>query len=220
MAEQEYDLIVVGSGAGALLGAIRAQEQGLKTLVVEKSALSGGGIWIPVNYDQQNAGVKDDLETAFSYMKRCVRGMASDDRVLAYVETANKMAEYLRQIGIPYRAMAKYADYYPHIEGSRPGGRTMDPVDFNAARLGLAALGTPTGSTPSVCRVSSTARSSTMALVGFDGTAVSPRACLTGVVDCAAQTAAAALSAKAMPVRVAQRRAAPACFPLFMQTSL
>lgn len=54
MAEQEYDLIVVGSGAGALLGAIRAQEQGLKTLVVEKtdlfggtSALSGGGIWIP-----------------------------------------------------------------------------------------------------------------------------------------------------------------------------
>lgn len=149
MAEKEYDLIVVGSGAGALLGAIRGQEQGLKTLVVEKtdlfggtSALSGGGIWIPVNYDQKNAGVKDDLETAFSYMKRCVRGMATDDRVLAYVETANKMAEYLRQIGIPYRAMAKYADYYPHIEGSKPGGRTMDPVDFNAAKLGLAALET------------------------------------------------------------------------------
>lgn len=149
MAEQEYDLIVVGSGAGAMLGAIRAQEQGLKTLVVEKtelfggtSALSGGGIWIPLNYDQKTAGIKDDLETAFGYMKRCVRGMATDDRVLAYVETASKMAEYLRQIGIPYRAMAKYADYYPHIEGSRPGGRTMDPVDFNAARLGLTALET------------------------------------------------------------------------------
>jgi 3-oxosteroid 1-dehydrogenase len=149
MAEQEYDLIVVGSGAGALLGAIRAQEQGLRTLVVEKadlfggtSALSGGGIWIPLNYDQPRAGIKDDLETAFSYMKRCVRGMASDDRVLAYVETASKMAEYLRQIGIPYRAMAKYADYYPHIEGSKPGGRTMDPMDFNAAKLGLEALET------------------------------------------------------------------------------
>lgn len=149
MAEQEYDLIVVGSGAGALLGAIRAQEQGLKTLVVEKtelfggtSALSGGGIWIPVNYDQKRAGVKDDLETAFSYMKRCVRGMASDDRVLAYVETANKMAEYLRHIGIPYQCIPKYADYYPHIEGSMPGGRTMDPVDFNAAKLGLPTLET------------------------------------------------------------------------------
>lgn len=149
MAEQEYDLIVVGSGAGALLGAIRAQEQGLKTLLVEKtdlfggtSALSGGGIWIPLNYDQKNSGIKDDLETAFNYMKRCVRGMATDDRVLAYVETASKMAEYLRQIGIPYRAMAKYADYYPHIEGSKPGGRTMDPMDFNAAKLGLPALET------------------------------------------------------------------------------
>jgi succinate dehydrogenase/fumarate reductase flavoprotein subunit len=42
MAEQEYDLIVVGSGAGAMLGAIRAQEQGLKTLVVEKTELFGG----------------------------------------------------------------------------------------------------------------------------------------------------------------------------------
>lgn len=149
MAEQEYDLIVVGSGAGAMLGAIRAQEQGLKTLLVEKtelfggtSALSGGGIWIPVNYDQKRAGVRDDLETAFGYMKRCVRGMATDDRVLAYVETASKMAEYLRHIGIPYRAMAKYADYYPHIEGSKPGGRTMDPEDFNAAHLGLDALET------------------------------------------------------------------------------
>lgn len=149
MAMQEYDVVVVGSGAGALLGAIRAQEQGLKTLLIEKSelfggtsALSGGGIWIPANYDQKRAGIQDNLKTAFGYMKRCVRGMASDDRVLAYVETANKMAEYLRQIGIPYQCIPKYADYYPHIEGSMPGGRTMDPVDFNAAKLGLATLET------------------------------------------------------------------------------
>jgi len=149
VADQDFDVVVVGSGAGALLGAIRAQEQGLKTLLVEKadlfggtSALSGGGIWIPANYDQARAGVRDDLRTAFGYMLRCVRGMASEDRVLAYVETANTMAEYLRSIGVPYRCMPKYADYYPHIEGSMPGGRTMDPVDFNAARLGVDALET------------------------------------------------------------------------------
>lgn len=147
MTEQAYDVVVVGSGAGALLGAIRAQEQGLKTLLIEKtglfggtSALSGGGIWIPLNYDQQRAGVRDDLETAFGYLSRCVRGMATPERVLAYVETAHKMAAYLRHIGIPYRAMAKYADYYPHIEGAKAGGRTMDPVDFNAAKLGVEAL--------------------------------------------------------------------------------
>ena len=50
----EFDVIVVGSGAGALLAAIRASDEGLKPLVIEKadlvggtSALSGGGIWIP-----------------------------------------------------------------------------------------------------------------------------------------------------------------------------
>lgn len=53
----DYDLVVVGSGAGALTAAITAQAQGLRVLVIEKtdkyggtSALSGGGIWIPCNH--------------------------------------------------------------------------------------------------------------------------------------------------------------------------
>lgn len=149
MADHVYDLVVVGSGAGALLAAVRAQQQGLKTLVVEKmdvfggtSALSGGGIWIPQNHDMPNVGLKDDLKTAFEYTLRCVRGMAAQDRVLAYVETARKMAQYLGEIGIPYRALPKYADYYPHIEGSMPGGRSMDPMDFDASKLGIEALQT------------------------------------------------------------------------------
>lgn len=149
MSEHVYDVVVVGSGAGALLGAVRAQQSGLKTLVLEKtdlfggtSALSGGGIWIPDNHDLPRVGMKDDLAVAFGYVKRCVRGMATEDRVLAYVETAKKMTQYLRDIGIPYRALPKYADYYPHIEGAMPGGRSMDPVDFDAATLGLKALET------------------------------------------------------------------------------
>ncbi|HHT04554.1 MAG TPA: FAD-binding protein, partial [Bacteroidales bacterium] len=53
----DYDLVVVGSGAGALTSAVTAAAQGLRVLVVEKtdkyggtSALSGGGIWIPCNH--------------------------------------------------------------------------------------------------------------------------------------------------------------------------
>ena len=51
--QQQFDVIVVGTGAGALLAAIRAHDEGLKPLVIEKaalvggtSAISGGGIWI------------------------------------------------------------------------------------------------------------------------------------------------------------------------------
>ncbi len=144
MEQQEFDVVVVGSGAGALLAAIRAADQGLKALVVEKtallggtSALSGGGIWIPDNHDMPKAGLRDSVDAAFRYVKTCARGLASDDRILAYVETAREMARYLADIGVPYRCVPSYSDYYPTLEGAMPGGRTMDPLDFNAAKLGL-----------------------------------------------------------------------------------
>ncbi len=145
--QQTYDVIVVGSGAGALLAAVRAADEGLTTLVVEKtdlvggtSAISGGGIWIPDNYDMPKAGLKDSIDSAYRYVKACAKGLASDDRVLAYVETAREMAQYLKQIGIPYRCVPGYSDYYPAMPGAMPGGRTMDPLDYNAAKLGLQAL--------------------------------------------------------------------------------
>lgn len=145
--DTEFDVIVVGSGAGALLAAIRASDEGLKALVIEKtalvggtSAISGGGIWIPDNHDMPKAGLRDSIDVAFGYVKACAKGLASDDRVLAYVETARHMARYLTQIGVPYRCMPHYSDYYPAVEGALPGGRTMDPVDFNASKLGLEGL--------------------------------------------------------------------------------
>jgi 3-oxosteroid 1-dehydrogenase len=145
--EQQVDVVVVGSGAGALLTAVRAADEGMKVLVVEKTALiggtsatSGGGIWIPDNHDMPRAGVRDSVETAFRYVKACARGLSSDDRILAYVESARHMARYLASIGVPYRCMPRYADYYPGVPGALPGGRTMDPVDFDARRLGVQAL--------------------------------------------------------------------------------
>ena len=145
--DPQFDVIVVGSGAGALLTAVRAFDQGLKTLVVEKmelvggtSAISGGGIWIPDNHDMPKAGLKDSVDVAFGYVKACAKGLASDDRVLAYVETARHMARYLSEIGVPYRCIPLYSDYYPHIQGALPGGRTMDPMEFDASKLGMDGL--------------------------------------------------------------------------------
>ena len=144
MEQNEFDVIVIGSGAGALLAAIRATDAGLKTLVVEKtalvggtSAISGGGIWIPDNHSMPKSGLRDSVQAAFRYVKTCARGLASDDRILAYVETARHMTRYLADIGVPYRCVPSYADYYPTLEGAMPGGRTMDPMDFNAGKLGV-----------------------------------------------------------------------------------
>src|SRR5262249_20602519 len=44
MAEQSYDVIVIGAGPGGYVTAIRAAQLGLKTAVVEREDL--GGIWL------------------------------------------------------------------------------------------------------------------------------------------------------------------------------
>ena len=54
--DYEFDVVVVGSGNGALTAALCSHDGGAKTLVIEKSsqfggtsATSGGGVWIPNN---------------------------------------------------------------------------------------------------------------------------------------------------------------------------
>ena len=49
-----YDVVVVGSGGGAMTGALLAQRAGLRSVVLEKTALvggtsaySGGACWLP-----------------------------------------------------------------------------------------------------------------------------------------------------------------------------
>ena len=41
MAEADFDLIVIGSGPGGYVGAIRAAQLGMKTAIVERSLLGG-----------------------------------------------------------------------------------------------------------------------------------------------------------------------------------
>jgi len=66
-----------------------------------------------------------------------IHGGASDARLRAYLEQSPKMLDWLlantRARFIP---LMEYADYYPAVEGSKPGGRTLAPVAFDARLLG------------------------------------------------------------------------------------
>ena len=71
MNSNEYDLIVVGSGAAGLAAACTAAVRGKRVAVLEASdrvggttAISGGMVWIPGNYKMNAAGIPDNLETA------------------------------------------------------------------------------------------------------------------------------------------------------------
>ncbi|MCL6263286.1 FAD-binding protein [Craterilacuibacter sp. RT1T] len=137
--KQEFDVVVVGSGAGAMLAAIKAHDEGLSVAVIEKSecyggtsAISGGGIWIPLNRQ-----IEDDREQVLGYVRAAAQGLVDDKRLVAYVDTAHQMVDYLhRATRIRYAACHLYPDYYPELDGSRAGGRTMDPELFDGALLG------------------------------------------------------------------------------------
>ena len=139
-----WDVIVVGSGAGALTSALRAQDQGLSVLVIEKSdkfggtsALSGGGIWIPMNPQIEGLGGEDNFDDVWTYVTTATRGTVPEARLRAYLETGPKMLRWLAErTRLTFHALPKYPDYYPNLAGSRPGYRTMEPSFFDAAKLG------------------------------------------------------------------------------------
>lgn len=161
--KQEFDVVVVGSGAGAMLTAIKAHDEGLSVVVLEKSeqyggtsAISGGGIWIPLNEQ-----IKDTRETALTYMRAAAQGQVDDKRLVAYVDTAAEMVRYMTSATrVRYAACHRYPDYYPDLPGARDGGRTMDPELFDGALLGdeLARLRAPSPATLLMGKVSMTAR--------------------------------------------------------------
>lgn len=142
---EEYDVVVVGAGAGGLVAAITAANNGLKTVLIEKgsswggsSALSGGGLWIPNNHVSKKAGLKDSEEEALTYMQTVIdyTGPASSTaRKEAYVKNGSKMVQYLEDLGMKWVAGKNYPDYYPEKPGGKIG-RSIEGAIFDARGLG------------------------------------------------------------------------------------
>jgi len=142
--DHTVDLLVVGTGAGAMVTALAAHEQGGNVLLIEKSpqyggssAMSGGGLWIPNNHLMADAGIPDTREEAMEYMRATTAGLVSQDRLDAYVDEAPKMARFLDdKTRIELVALSEYPDYYQNEPGSKEGARAMETANFDARLLG------------------------------------------------------------------------------------
>ncbi|WP_455675748.1 FAD-dependent oxidoreductase [Pradoshia sp.] len=142
--DKEYDVVVVGSGAGGLVAAITSAHHGLKTAIIEKgavwggsSALSGGGLWIPNNHISKKAGLQDSEEEAMTYMQEVIedKGPASTyERKEAYVKNGHKMVRFLEDLGMRWVAGSLYPDYYPEKPGGKIG-RSIEAEIFDARLL-------------------------------------------------------------------------------------
>ncbi|HEY3699707.1 MAG TPA: FAD-dependent oxidoreductase [Spongiibacteraceae bacterium] len=142
--DHTVDILVVGSGAGALTAALRAAHTGAKVLVIEKSryyggtsATSGGGLWIPCNHLMPAVNIEDNREDALQYLLALTGSDVPRENVEAFVTNGRRMLEWLcGNSDVEYMAMEHYSDYYQQLPGARPGGRSIDPLPYDARELG------------------------------------------------------------------------------------
>ena len=142
----ETDVLVVGSGLGALTAAISSYEMGCQdVLLIEKgnkfggtSALSGGVIWIPCNRYARALNQQDSLAEAHDYLRRTIPDEARrDDMLAAYLENGPKMIDFLHErTHARYMSLSMYPDYHSHVAGAKMGNRALEPEPFDSALLG------------------------------------------------------------------------------------
>jgi len=135
------DVVVIGSGGAGLTAAILAHDNGVRVMVLERSdkvggttAVSGGGVWVPMNHYMAEP---DSREAALTYCRRLTAGRADDTLVEKFVDTAAYMARYLEG-RTPVRFVAcSMPDYQSELPGARAdGGRTLDQEFFARSELG------------------------------------------------------------------------------------
>lgn len=158
MTEQEYDVVVVGSGAAGMVAALTAAHQGLSTVVVEKAphyggstARSGGGVWIPNNEVLKRDGVKDTPEAARTYLHTIIGDVVPAEKIDTYLDRGPEMLSFvLKHSPLKLCWVPNYSDYYPETAGGKPSGRSVEPKPFNANKLGadLPGLEPPYGKVP------------------------------------------------------------------------
>ena len=142
--QETYDVVVVGSGAGGLLAALRAHHLGQSVLVLEKggqfggtSAKSGAAVWIPGNKFMGDVDVKDSRAEAFQYLRALIDDRVNDERLNTYIDNAPKMLDFLMENSpVQYVPIPGYADYYPDLPGWKSGGRTLDPMPIDGRVMG------------------------------------------------------------------------------------
>jgi 3-oxosteroid 1-dehydrogenase len=144
--EVDIDLIIVGSGAGALISALKLRTAGLRPLVLEKqekvggsAGISGGVLWIPNNPAQQRAGVQDSYEEAKLYLETLGKDGgkgATPERREAFLRAGPAMVQSLEEWGVPFTHFATRSDYHDELPGGKPEGRSIETPLFEV-RAGL-----------------------------------------------------------------------------------
>lgn len=142
--DEEYDLVVLGAGAGGMTAALVSAVEGMRTLLIEKSdqvggttAYSSGTVWIPNNAQQRQLGVANDAAAALEYLDALVGDRADRRLREAFIAAGPEMLEYLaRHTDVDFRVYRQQPDYRQDLPGAALGGRPLEPLPFDGRTLG------------------------------------------------------------------------------------
>jgi succinate dehydrogenase/fumarate reductase flavoprotein subunit len=143
---QKWDVIIVGSGAGALSTAVAAAVLGLRVLVLEKtefvggtSAWSGGWMWVPRNPLARAAGIDEPINAPRAYLRDIMGGQFDATRVDAFLNAAPAMVSFFQtQSALRFIDGNTIPDFHGRAQSARAGGRSVCAAPFPAHTLGEA----------------------------------------------------------------------------------
>ncbi|MCA9680277.1 MAG: FAD-binding protein [Myxococcales bacterium] len=141
----EVDVVAVGSGLGAMSGAIAAHDAGASVAILEKApklggvcAYSGGEVFVGCNHKLTEEGRPDDPAAAKAYLDFLAGGYAEPELARILFERGPEVARYLEErAGVRWKIIKDFPDYhYPHAPGTAASGRYLEVELFEGAQLG------------------------------------------------------------------------------------
>lgn len=116
--DEEYDVVIIGSGFAGLAAGITAAKRGFKTLIVEKmgrlggnSVINGGIFAVPNNEAQKKEGIKDSNEL---FLKDCLKAGLQINHTELLETIANRAKDVF---ALTVKCGAKYVEKLSHAGG-------------------------------------------------------------------------------------------------------
>ena len=143
-ADTEFDVVVIGAGAGGLAAALFAAIRGARVIVIEKTSLVGGTtaytagtLWIPGTHLAREAGgPAADIDSAERYLDAAVGERSDRDQRRAFLRAGPQAVEILaREPGMRFRVRPHHPDYMGELPDAALGWRPIEALTVNGAKV-------------------------------------------------------------------------------------
>lgn len=106
------DLVIVGYGGAGVSAAVEAAERGIEVLAIDRfdgggsTAINGGVYYAGGTSVQKEAGIEDDVEEMYKYLKSEVSDVVRDETLREFCETSPESIEWLKKHGVGFNSRA------------------------------------------------------------------------------------------------------------------